>query len=84
MRGFENGKIGPKDGKDFIGGNYVSSINFTSTVPQLLSNIQNLDVLVFFDAASVWGVDYKSSISDAYGNKIRSSICLCVYWFTII
>ena len=84
LRGFENGKIGPKDGKDFIGGNYVSSINFTSTVPQLLSNIQNLDVLVFFDAASVWGVDYNSSISDAYGNNIRSSIGVGVDWFTII
>ena len=53
LRGFENGKIGPKDGKDFIGGNYVSN-KFTSTVPRSLSNIQNLDVLVFFDAASVW------------------------------
>ena len=39
LRGFERGKIGPKDGDDFIGGNYLSSINFTSTIPQILENI---------------------------------------------
>ncbi len=84
LRGFENGKIGPKDGKDFIGGNYVSSLNFTSTIPQLLENRQNLDVLLFLDAASVWGVDYDSSINEAYGSNIRSSIGIGVDWFTVI
>ena len=24
LRGFEKGKVGPKDGNDFIGGNYVT------------------------------------------------------------
>ena len=28
LRGFERGKVGPKDGNDFIGGNYVISIKF--------------------------------------------------------
>ena len=28
LRGFESGKVGPKDGNDFIGGNFVTSINF--------------------------------------------------------
>ena len=27
LRGFESGKVGPKDGNDFIGGNYITSIN---------------------------------------------------------
>ena len=33
LRGFVRGKIGPKDGNDFIGGNYISSLNFSSDVP---------------------------------------------------
>ena len=57
LRGFEYGKIGPKDGDDFIGGNYMSAINFTTTVPQILENSQNTDFVVFMDAANLWGVD---------------------------
>ena len=29
LRGFERGKVGPKDGNDFIGGNYLTTMNFT-------------------------------------------------------
>ena len=36
LRGFEQGKVGPKDGNDFIGGNFVSTLNFSSTLPQIL------------------------------------------------
>ena len=82
LRGFENGKIGPKDGNDYIGGNYLSALNFTSTVPQILNNYQNLDVVLFLDAANVWGVDYSSSIDD--GNAVRSSVGVGIDWFTII
>tara|TARA_B110000003_G_scaffold140681_1_gene142268 strand:- start:818 stop:3058 length:2241 start_codon:yes stop_codon:yes gene_type:complete len=82
LRGFERGKVGPKDGDDFIGGNYISSINFSSTLPQILPNFQNLDVLFFIDAANIWGVDYDSSLSDS--NKIRSSIGFGIDWFTVI
>ena len=38
LRGFESGKIGPKDGSDYIGGNYVSTINASTTVP-ILENV---------------------------------------------
>jgi len=81
LRGFEKGKIGPVDGNDFIGGNFVSAINLSSTIPQILENSQNIDVAVFFDAANVWGVDYDSSLDNS---KIRSSIGLGIDWFTLI
>ena len=74
--------VGPKDGNDFIGGNYATSVNIQTSIPQLLPNLQNLDVSMFFDAGNVWGVDYDSSLDDA--NKIRSSIGVGVDWFTII
>ena len=82
LRGFEIGKIGPKDGVDFIGGNHAAALNFTSTLPQILENAQNVDFLFFMDAANLWGVDYDSSIGD--GSKIRSSVGLGVDWFTPI
>ena len=82
LRGFESGKVGPKDGADFIGGNYAASMNISSTLPQVLPNSQNVDVLMFMDVANVWGVDYDSSLDDT--NKIRSSLGLGIDWFTPI
>ena len=80
LRGFESGKIGPKDGADFIGGNYLASINLQSNLPIFFQNSQNIDAVIFFDAANVWGVDYDSSISD--GSKIRSSVGIGIDWLT--
>ena len=82
LRGFEFGKVGPKDGADFIGGNYISTINLTSTLPNFLENAQNTDFLIYFDAANIWGVDYDSSLDDS--NKIRSAIGVGLDWFTPI
>jgi len=82
LRGFVRGKVGPKDGEDYIGGNFVSSLNVSTTLPQILSNLQTVDFLLFFDAANIWGVDYDSTLDDS--NKIRSSIGLGVDWFTPI
>ena len=82
LRGFESGKVGPKDGDDFVGGNYLTAINVTTTIPQLLENAQNMDFLVFFDAANVWGIDYDSSLDD--NSKIRSSIGIGIDWLTPI
>ena len=77
LRGFEAGRVGPKDGDDFVGGNYAYSVNFNSNIPQLFQDSQNLDFLFFVDAAEIWGVDYNSSIQ---GNGIRSSIGFGLDW----
>ena len=79
LRGFESGKIGPKDGSDFIGGNYVSSINATTTIPKILENVQNVDIVMFADAANIWGVDYDSSLDKS---GIRSSVGVGLDWLT--
>ena len=80
LRGFESGRIGPKDGADFIGGNYAASLNFTSTIPQIFEESQNVDFLFFIDTANVWGVDYNSSLND--GGSIRSSTGVALDWFS--
>ena len=82
LRGFERGKVGPKDGNDFIGGNYITALSINSSLPQIFPNLQNIDVSIFFDAANIWGVDYDSSLGD--NSKIRSSVGIGVDWFTPI
>ncbi len=82
LRGFVNGKVGPKDGNDFIGGNYAASLNISSTLPQILPSAQNVDFLMFMDIANIWGIDYDSSLNDS--NKVRSSVGIGVDWFTLI
>jgi len=71
LRGFQKGKVGPIENDDYIGGNYVSALNLSTNLPNILTNFENLDFSYFIDVANVWGVDYDSSIDKS--NKIRSS-----------
>ena len=82
LRGFESGKVGPKDGADFIGGNYLVSFNAATTLPQVLPSLQNTNFSLFLDAANIWGVDYNSSIDD--DSEVRSSIGLAIDYFSPI
>jgi outer membrane protein insertion porin family len=79
LRGFEAGKVGPKDGSDYVGGNYISTINATSTVPYFLENVQNVDLVMFADVGNIWGVDYNSSLEV---DEIRSSVGVGLDWLT--
>ena len=81
LRGFESGKIGPKEGNEYVGGNYGSAINLNTTLPNVFSGYENVDVSLFFDAANLWHVDYNSSLDS---NKIRSATGIAVNWFTLI
>ncbi|MFL2902741.1 MAG: outer membrane protein assembly factor BamA [Candidatus Pelagibacter sp.] len=81
LRGFETGKIGPKDGDEYVGGNFGSALNLNSTLPNVFSGYENIDVSLFFDAATLREVDYDSSLESS---KIRSSTGVSVNWFTVI
>ena len=82
LRGFESGKAGPKDGADYVGGNYLITFNASTTLPQILPNLQNADFSLFFDAANIWGLDYDSTLGQ--DNRLRSSIGLAVDLYTPI
>ena len=79
LRGFESGSIGPKDGSQYIGGNYGTAVSFNSTLPNLLAGYENLDFNLFLDAANLWHVDYDNSLDS---DKIRSATGISVNWFT--
>ena len=81
LRGFEPGKIGPKDGVEYVGGNFGSALNLNSTIPNVINGFENIDLNLFFDAATLREVDYDSSLESS---KIRSSTGISVNWFTII
>ena len=72
LRGFASGKVGPKDGSDWVGGNYASALTAEAQLPNLLPESYRTDFNVFFDTANVWNVDYTNDIDDS--NKIRSSV----------
>ena len=82
LRGFRRGEIGPKDGDDYVGGNYVTALNLSTNLPVIFEDSEDVDMSIFFDAANIWGVDYDSSIDDNSG--IRSSIGISVDWWTPI
>ena len=81
LRGFESGKIGPKDGTQYIGGNYASALNLNSTLPNIFFENESIDFNYFIDLANVWKVDYNSSVDS---NKIRSSTGIALNWFSPI
>ena len=80
LRGFETGKVGPKDGDDYVGGNYVATANFSTTVPFIFQTFENTDLKIFFDAGNVWGVDYSNTIDES--NKLRSSTGVALEFLT--
>ena len=71
LRGFEPGKVGPKDGKDYVGGNYMASFNTALTLPFLFPTYDNVDFSLFFDAANVWHVDYSKEVDQS--NSVRAA-----------
>ena len=80
LRGFVRGKVGPKDGTDWVGGNYVMGLSGEVQLPNLLPESYKTDFSVYLDSANIWGVDYNDSIDDS--NKIRSSVGVAANVFT--
>ena len=82
LRGFERGKVGPFDGSTYVGGNYFTSLNFTSTLPYILEDSENIDLMFFLDAANLWGVDYDSSLDN--NDNINSSLGIGIDYYSPI
>ena len=82
LRGFKAFSVGPKDGDDFIGGNYNTALSAEAKLPNLLPESYRTDFSLFVDTGNVWSVDYTDSIDDS--NKLRSSVGLAANIFTTI
>ena len=82
LRGFNTRKVGPKDGEDWVGGNYITAIGFEAQLPNLLPESTRTDISVFLDSGNVWSVDYSDTIEDA--SKLRSAVGVSANVFTVI
>ena len=82
LRGFNTYKVGPKDGDDYIGGNYTTAIGVEAQLPNILPESYRTDVSLFLDTGNVWAVDYSDSINET--NKIRSAVGVSANIFTTI
>jgi len=82
LRGFNTYKVGPKDGEDWIGGNYTTALSAEVQLPNLLPESYRTDINLFFDSANIWGVDYTDSLEDS--SKIRTSLGFSANIFTTI
>ena len=80
LRGFERGKVGPKDGKDYVGGNYAVASNFEASLPNFFPESTKTDIGLFLDFGNVWSVDYDKTMDAS--NKIRSSVGANVGWLS--
>ena len=83
LRGFKSGKVGPRTGNSFTGGQYYY---LTSLETNIDFNLDAFDITstVFIDAGSVWGLENPaySSINDEH--KIRSSLGVNFNWDSAI
>ena len=82
LRGFTRGKVGPKDGEDWVGGNYATAVNVEAQLPNLLPETYKTDFNIFFDTANLWHVDYSDAVDDS--STIRSSVGLGANVYTAI
>ena len=82
LRGFDTMKVGPLDGIDYVGGNYITAVGFEAQLPNLLPESTKTDFSLFVDAGNIWSVDYNSAIDDT--NEIRSSVGVAANVYTAI
>ena len=82
LRGFNTRRVGPKDGEDWVGGNYTTAVGLEAQLPNLLPESTKTDFSVFLDAGNIWGVDYSNAIDET--NKIRTSVGISANVFTTI
>ncbi len=82
LRGFNTWKVGPKDGNDYVGGNYTTALSAEAQMPNLLPESYRTDISFFIDSGNVWSVDYSDGVEDS--NTIRSAVGVSANVFTTI
>ena len=82
LRGFNPSRVGPKDGPDWVGGNYITAIGFEAQLPNLLPEATKTDITAFIDTANVWGIDYDETLNNS--SNIRSSFGIAADISTVV
>ena len=77
LRGFKYRGYGPIHQGDYVGGNYLYSTSFGTTIPNFAPDKWGVKSNLFLDSGNLWGADLDSS---ADRNKLRSSIGAGLTW----
>jgi outer membrane protein insertion porin family len=82
MRGFEPGGIGPKEGNEFLGGNYYAVAKFEAEFPLGLPEEYGISGGAFYDIGAIWDVDTTNQVGtlSSTGFNDRHSIGLSLFW----
>ena len=83
LRGFKSGKIGPKTGNSYTGGQYYY---LTSLETNIDLNIDAFDITstLFLDVGSVWGLENPAYSSIDDDHEMRSSLGVNFNWDSAI
>nr|WP_306154404.1 outer membrane protein assembly factor BamA [Roseovarius sp. MMSF_3281] len=82
MRGFEPGGIGPKEGNEFLGGNYYAVAKFEAEFPLGLPEEYGISGGAFYDIGSIWDVDSSNAVGamSSTGFNDRHSVGVSLFW----
>ena len=82
MRGFEPGGIGPKQGNEFLGGNYYAVAKFEAEFPLGLPEEYGISGGAFYDIGAIWGVDTSNGAApySSTGFNDRHAIGVSLFW----
>ena len=78
LRGFAYRGYGPKVDNEFIGGNYLYTTTFATTIPNGLPEKWKTSSSIFLDTGSLWGTDFTGANND--NHDFRSSIGIGITW----
>src|SRR6056297_3532632 len=82
MRGFEPGGMGPKQGNEFLGGNYFAVAKFEAEFPLGLPEEYGISGGAFYDIGSIWGVSTANAVGQvsSTGFNDRHAIGVSIFW----
>lgn len=90
LRGFQSRGVGPRDTSatddDVLGGNKYVSMRLEADFPLGLPEEYGIEGGVFFDAASLWGLDDTAGLATTVDDdfELRTSVGVSLFWTTPI
>ncbi|VAV95535.1 Outer membrane protein assembly factor YaeT [hydrothermal vent metagenome] len=82
IRGFEPNGMGPREGNEFLGGDYFASIKFEAEFPLGLPEEYGITGGAFYDIGAIWGVDSSNAVGplSSTGFKDRQAVGFSIFW----
>ncbi len=82
IRGFEPNGIGPREGNEFLGGDYFASLKFEAEFPLGLPDEYGITGGLFYDIGSVWGIDKTNATGplSSTGFHDRHAVGFSIFW----